>query len=276
MEKLKKLIPFLNLIISLLISTEILTACGSSDDGDDYDISKAYYYLFYDDNIWIETEVDWSVIYDQYLTLEFSESIPKGSEWYLECDASWVKLRNTHGRVSLTRERIPITIEDNANYDDREAYVYLNVPDGKPMSTTYTTVTIHQYGYNSHLSRGRSVSFTTNRSKSGSSRLTVENIRINQIMEVDWGDGSKEIFTRKDPQSGKLSISHDYKSNKTYTVKLQFAPDENRLNFYFKLNKDQGVEKLYSIDGGFEYKILNSQVILVSYSDNNGYDVTIR
>lgn len=278
-ELMKKWITYLSLIIGLFVTIGTLTACGGSED-DDYDISKAYYYLYYGVDNDLEPNVNWTVTYDPndpFLRLEFSESIPKGSDWYLECDASWVNLRNTHGRVSQTIERIPITIEDNTNYDDREAYIYLNVPDGKPMSTTYTTVTIRQYGYNTHLSRGKYVSFTTNRSKAESSRLTIENIRVGQIMEVDWGDGSKEIYTRKDPQSGQLSISHEYKSNKNYTVKLRFAPNEDGLNFNFRLNKGQGIEQLDCHKGNSTpYDILNSQTVLVSYSENNGYNVTIR
>lgn len=267
-------------LLHLMVTTMVailsvgFSSCGS-DDNDESNANSSYNLSYRGE---VQTKyLDWADAMSPFLRLEFGEGIPNGTEWFLECDASWIKLRNTHGKVNSAHvEAIPFTIEDNTNYNDREAYIYLEVPGGNPLSTNYTTVTIHQYGYETHLSMGRSLSFRTNLSKAESTTLTVEKLAVYQLMDIDWGDGRKDILTKNDFYStSNLSISHQYKSFGSYDVTLRFAPEHKRTAFSFFLAKGQGIEEFNYYDGRpISEGIDNSKRILVSYSDDNGFRVT--
>lgn len=269
----KQICSYSHFLFVFASSIFLFAACGSKEENaQDID---ARYYLKFKDSGDRKPYLDWDSS-NNYLTLEFDEGIPKGTEWYLECDASWIKLRNTHGKVSSKSEHIPISIENNTNHEDREAYIYLDVPNGSPMSTTYTTITIHQYGFESLLDMGNDISFRTNRLLAETTTLTIEQIKVNQVMDIDWGDGNKDILTKNDYYStSNLSISHQYNSTRTYDVKLRFAPENDRTSFSFILAKGQGIEKIYYYEGGqITVSIDNSKRVAVIYSDKGGYRVT--
>lgn len=257
----------------------LFVACGGDDD--DGPQLESHYYLGYKSKGEQMAYLEWeNSATTTYLRLDVDAGVPKGSEWYLECDASWIKLRNTHGKINPYKdnyytEQIPFTIEDNTNYEDREANIYLDVPNGYPISTDYTTVTIHQYGLDTHLKWGKSVSFKTNRSKSESTTLTIEGIVVRQVMDIDWGDGSKDYLTKKEYQStSNLSISHQYNSSGSFNVKLRFAPERDRTSFRFILAKGQGIETVDYYEGGsVSVRIDNTQKVSVTYSDSEGFIV---
>lgn len=186
-----------------------------------------------------------------YLRLDFGKDIPKGSEWYLDVDEPWVKVRNTYGKVNGNYEHIPLTIEDNTNYTDRVAHIYLNVQNGLPYSSDFTTVTILQYGYETYFDCGAELSFDTDRSQAIDNLLKLNMTYIDNIVEVDWGDGIIEVFNKYD--SIRL-ISHNYSSStKTYHVKLRFGSDISSgsaiCRFSFNINSGQGITAFYNRQG---------------------------
>lgn len=253
-----------------LIAILAFTACGDKNSGDDY--SDTYYYLLYDGDSG-NPHLDWSTK-PTYLRLEFGEDIPKGSEWHLYCSDSWVNIGRTNGKVNSQSENIPITISDNKNSSDREAYIFLDVENGTPTIGS-SEVTIHQYCIDSHLEMGVPVSFTTNRSKAESKTLTIEQIKVYQVMDVDWGDGSRNVLTKNDFYStNNLSISHRYSSDDIYKVTLRFAPENNRNSFNFILRKNQGIDYVnYYYGNSVTVGIDDSQNVVVKFSDDNGFSV---
>ena len=244
----KKMIFVLSLTLGLFVSVG-LTACGGS--GDDNDYSNSSYYLSYKGEEQTPY-LDWeNSMKTSWLRLEFDEGIPKGSEWNLYCGESWVKIRNTNGKVNSSSENIQVTIEDNTNYEDREAYIYLDVENGLPLSSDYTTVTIHQYGYNQYLDYGQELSFDTERSLANSNNMKLNISRMDNVVEVDWGDNTKEVFNTK--QSYR-TLTHQYASSiQTYRVKLRFGTGyvDNTANCYFSFytDRNQGVTKFYDRNG---------------------------
>ena len=265
----------LRLAIGLLLTVQFVTACGGDNDNDSNGSNKSYRLIYKSENN-NSPYLDWNTSKKTFfLRLEFDEGIPKGSEWYLNCDESWVKLSSRQGKVNASYESITITIEDNTDYRDRVAHINLDVRNGIPSSNQYTTVTIHQLGYESHLNRGREMSLITNRSIATNSTLSINSIKVYQVMDVDWGDGSKNILTRNDYYStSNLSISHTYNSNGTFTIKLRFAPDNDRTSFGFSLDKGHGVEAMKYYDkASVTTYIDNKKKVLVSYSDENGFNI---
>ena len=271
----KRNVTLFSIALGLIVSAISFIACSSDEGGSSQD--NVTYRLKYKGEDWYP-HISWNGLWAHaHLTLEFDNGIPKGSEWRLECDANWIKLRNTRGKVSTSVQSIPITIESNINYDDREAVIYLDVDNGIPVSTGTATVRIHQYGMEHYLSDGKSISFTTNRSDAESSELTIDKLLILQVMEIDWGDGSKEFKTVTDSEAvSNLSISHEYKSNKVFTVKMRFAPFENSTIFSFRIRKNQGIGKFsYSHQGTSTFHPLDaSKTTNVSYSDKSGYSIS--
>lgn len=271
----KRNITLLSIVLGSLVSAISFIAC-SSDDGD-YSQDDVTYRLKYKGEDWYP-HISWNGTWAHaYLNLEFDEGIPKGSEWRLECDANWIKLRNNRGKVNVSVDNIPITIENNLNYDDREAIIFLDVDNGIPVSSGTATVRIHQYGMEHYLSDGNSISFTTNRSEAESSKLTIENLSVRQVMEIDWGDGSKEFKTVLDYEAvSNLSISHEYKSNKVFTVKMRFAPYEGSTSYTFRIRKNQGIGKFnYFYQGtSTSHPVDASKTTNVSYSDKSGYSIS--
>lgn len=276
----KRLLSIYYLTFVGLLLTIIIVGCGGDDDKND--ISNGTYDLTYrgETNMkYVEWETS-EITPWLHLKLNFSEGIPKGSEWKLYCDESWIKLRNTRGKVNDRYEKIPFTIENNTNYEDREASIYLDVDNGIPTSSKEATVIIHQYGYETHLDWGKTISFTTNRSISESSELSITSLKVYQLMDVDWGDGNKDVLTRSDYYSSKsnLSITHEYKTNKTYTVKLRFAPEDLKTlhtYFSFEVSNNQGLEEVSYYSEGTQsvISIDNTQNVFITYSDNSGFKV---
>lgn len=260
--------------LGLVLSAISFAACSSDDGGSSDNVT---YRLKYKGIDWYP-HISWNGLWaNAHLTLEFDDGIPKGSEWRLECDASWIKLRNNRGKVSTSVQNIPITIESNINYDDREGVIFLDVTNGIPVSSGTATVRIHQYGMEHYLSYGKSISFTTNRSDAESSELTIEKLSVLQVMEIDWGDGSKEYKTVVDYEAvSNLSVSHEYRSNKTYTVKLRFAPYEDSTLFGFRIRKNQGIGKFnYNYNGtSTSHPVDASKTTNVSYSDKSGFSIS--
>ena len=266
----KKLISFLNLTFSLLVSATAFIAC-SSDSDDGSNTKNSYYYLRYNG----ETDyvrLGWDNSMEiSYLKLEFEEGIPKGSEWYLTCDDSWVILRNTRGKVNLKSESVPITIEDNTDYKDREAHIYLEVDNAIPFSSSNTTVTIYQFGYEHYLSHGPGVSFDTDRSLAESSLLMLKFYSLDEMVEIDWGDGTKEVYNKKESFD---AIGHQYSSTaNTYRVKLRFSAWDSygdASSFYFITGAEQGISNFYGKDDSFLYSYGNaSSKKYVSFSEGN-------
>lgn len=258
-------------MLSLFISIGF-AACSNDSNNDDY--SDSYYSLtFWGEETFLERDWENSMKRSPYLLLEFGEGIPKGSAWHLSCDESWVKLRSTNGKVSSKYDEVPVTIENNTNYDDREANIYLDVDNGLPLYNG--TVTIRQYGCEHYLGVGRSLSLKTNRSIASSSLLTIGQIKVYQIMDIDWGDGSKDVLTRDNFYStSNLSISHQYTSNGTYNVKLRFAPENDRVSFSFTIDGNQGIEEIaYYQDGNVRVGINDSKKVYVNYNETNGFSV---
>ena len=274
----KKSLSVLSLLFGLFVCVTVFSACGGGDDDKNGSPSDTYgrsYFLTYKGEGYMKY-VDWENSRTKpFLRLLFSEGIPKGSEWNLYCDEPWIKLRNKRGKVNFLFEDIYFTIEDNTNYEDREANIYLDVDNGIPTSSKSTTLIIHQYGYETHLDRGKTISFTTNRSISESSELSITSLKVDQIMDVDWGDGNKDVLTKNDYYStSDLSISHEYSSNKTYTVKLRFAPENEKTSFSFIVRKKQGLEKVSYYSGGTQsVSIDNTKNVAILYSDKSGFDI---
>lgn len=244
----KKMIPVLSLTLGLLVSAG-LVSCGGADDDNDY--SNSSYYLSYKGEEQTPY-LDWdNSMKTSFLKLEFDEGIPKGSEWYLYCGESWLKIRNIQGKVNARYENIQVTIEDNTNYEDREACIYLDVENGLPSSSNYTTVTIHQYGYNHYLDYGQELSFDTDRSLAKNNTMKLNISRMDNVVEVDWGDNTKEVFNTK--QSYR-TLSHQYASSmQTYRVKLRFGTGyiDYTANCYFSFytDRNQGVTTFYDRKG---------------------------
>ena len=268
-----KRLSILILSLGLFVAVLVITACGGDNDNDNPNISYRLIYKSENNN---SPYLGWDTSKKTFLLrLEFDAGIPKGSEWYLNCDESWIKLSNKHGKVNAPYENVTITIEDNTNYKDRIAHINLDVNNGIPKSSQYTTVTIHQHGYETGLMSGRSMSFITNRSIADNSRVSIDAITVNQVMEVDWGDGNKNVLTKNDYYStSNLSISHTYSSNGTFTVKLRFAPDDGITSFRFKLGKKQGIQAVkYYENANVTVNIDDQKDVYVSYNDYDGFNV---
>lgn len=275
-----KTITFLKITLLFSFVAIAVSACSKKDKEEEpqYD---SYYYLSYigsedktnSANLNWDSENEYSNLY-----LEFDRGIPEGSDWYLECDKSWVELTNTHGRVASGGEDlISVKIGDNTSYEDREAHINLDVPEGIPSSTYQTTVTIHQYGYESHLKRGKTVSFTTNRSKAKSSKLTIGYMKIREMVEIIWGDGNSNIITKKDKKyqtNNGYEISHDYSSSGSFKVKIRFAPEvyANSLYFHCQIGNDEGIEEVETDSHLISFNN-DSKKVSITYSQDNGFDV---
>lgn len=214
-------------MIGLLVSVFAFAAC-SKDDGEDGDKSFSMDYSGKGHEvIW-----DWDEYGHGLLRLEFGLGIPVGSEWYIEGVQPWTKLSMTHDKVPDARSKmgdgpwknyviIEIPKEKNENYEDRTANLQLKVPNGAySYSSNLTTVSILQYGYEHYLSGGPHVTFITNRGKSTGRNLVINDISIPQIMEIDWGDGTKEVI--KD-YINTGSISHFYSSWSDIYILLKFV-----------------------------------------------------
>ncbi len=266
--------PTIFVLWCLLVSIFALTACGSKDVDNK---SKKYSLAFNDlEEHWAYIEWDGEQYISNSLYLKFDEGVPEGAEWYLECDEPWVEIVNKHGRVSARWESIPIKIKNNEDYDNREAHIYLNVPEGSPESSFETTATVCQNGYSYYLDKGETIWFKTNRSNATSQRLTINDISVNEIVEINWGDGSSDVITKLDKQyytGHGHTISHAYSVSDTYKVKVRFAPEYSNYNtsIKFSISKGQGVEWAAY---GYQEKWLNndSKNISISYSENYGFD----
>jgi len=271
------------ILLLVLMTQTIFVACGGDSDSDSQ-ADKDYMLQFDDGNdVFL-----WNTSTKQvFLVLTFGEGIPTGSEWYLNCDVPWIKLRNTSGRIGKVRtERIPITIEDNLEYQDREANIYLDIPNGIPYSSIFTTCTLLQKGLEFEFAFGRSISIVTNRSIAESSRLSINNIHMFNVMDVDWGDGDKNVLTKNDSYStSNLSTSHNYTFNETINVNLRFGfgsstTEDEKGYFSFKLEKGQGIEEIiYEFDSFTNnriYYIDNTKNVYVSYSKANGFSIEQR
>lgn len=259
----------------LLVSIFALTACGSKD----VDTKSKKYSLAFNDMGARMITLDWdgeNHYGGYYLYLNFDEGVPNGTDWFLGCDQSWVEFLNAQGRVSMKSELVPFTFKNNENYDDREAHIYLNVPDGDPESSLESTVTVHQYGYEYYLGQGKTIWFKTNRSNATSPRLTINDISVNEIVEINWGDGSSDVITKLDKQyytGHGHTISHAYSVSDTYKVKIRFAPEysNNNTSIKFSISKGHGVE--WAAQGNQEKWLNNdSKNISISYSENFGFD----
>lgn len=267
----------------MLLTATAFVACGNDGDSDIPDYSYV--------NYWLEVDKEdfdyWTGQTD--LKVNFDDGTPKGSEWNLSCDVPWVKLRYTRGKVNGYQERVPITIEDNFNYEDREAHIYLDVPNVIPYFSRLATVTLYQYGFEKYFSYCgasycESISIITNRSIAESSTFSINNLIMSPIMEVDWGDGNKKIFKNTIQGSdlyGSNNLSHNYLSNETYTIKLRFGTMNyhslNINNFSFYLEKGQGIERIDMGEGikSVTYDVgNNTKKIYLSYSSEKGYTVS--
>ncbi len=276
-----KILRTFKVLLLFLMAQTVFVACGGDGDSDTQ-ADKDYMLQFDDGNdVFL-----WNTSTKQvFLVLTFGEGIPTGSEWYLNCDVPWIKLRNTSGRIGEVRtERIPITIEDNLDYQDREANIYLDVPNGIPYSSIFTTRTILQKGLEFEFAFGKSISIVTNRSIAESPRLSINNIHMFDVMDIDWGDGDKNVLTKNDFYStSNLSISHNYTFNETINVNLRFGfgSSANANGYFsFKLDKGQGIEEIiYEFDSftnSRNYYIDNTKNVYVSYSEANGFSVEQR
>ena len=250
-------ISILSLTLGLLLSVTAFMACGSDDDGNSLSNNSSYRISYKgEDNT---PYIQWTnSLQTAYLKLEFDEGIPKGSEWDIYNSESWVKIRTTHGKVNTRSENIPVTIEDNTNYEDREAYIYFDVENGLPADASYTTVTIHQYGYEHYLKWGQELSFTTDRSLANDNTLTLNITHMDSVVEVDWGDNIKEVFNENDIIR---QLSHQYTgSNNIYRVKLHFGTSfkDGNCSFSFYTERNQGVTEFYNREGS----------IIESFSDD--------
>lgn len=265
-------LSILSLILGLFVCVTVLSACGGNGDSDTQ-ADKDYMLRIEDDN----DEFRWNTQH-AYLVLTFGKGIPTGSEWYLNCDVPWLKLRNTSGRIGKVRtERIPITIEENLDYQDRKASIYLDVPNGIPYSSDFTTRIFLQRGIEFEFDFFKSISIVTNRSIAESSNLTINKINMFDVMDIDWGDGVKNILTKNDSYStSNLSISHNYAFNNTIKVNLRFAFGTNSngdKHFSFRLDKGQGIEEIIYEFGSSTYYIDNTKNVYISYSSANGFRV---
>ena len=278
-----KTITFFKVTLCFFFIVIVASACSKKDKDEPPQYNSNYYLSSYVKGVRKNSVIlNYDLYYDYSpsLKLEFDRGIPEGSDWYLECNKSWVELTNTHGRVrSGDSEVISTNIGNNHNYEDREAHIYLNVPKGIPSSTYESTVTIHQYGYESHLNKGKSFSFTTNRSEAKSSKLSINNLDVQEIVEINWGDGNSDLITRMDKQKYTdggvgCTISHSYQSNGSFKVKIRFAPSiaSEVLRFRCQIGEGQGVEEV-EYDSGRTVFHNNSLRVSISYYQEKGFDV---
>ena len=252
--------PKLLLVIIISMCAASITSCGS-DESEMNDNNRGYF-LKYKESGDRLPYVAWNMSNSStYFILEFEEGIPIGSEWHLECSEPWIKLRSTHGKVNQQRiEKVNFTIKDNEDYDDREAVVYLDVSDGIPVDVDFSTITIHQYGYDFYFDLGQELSFDTDRSKSDGSYLKINIEDFCNVMEVDWGDGDMEVVNEKRNQK---YLTHQYENNsKTYRVKLRFGgklnnEDYSTCSFSFIINANQGITTFYDRRGYELFRFVN-------------------
>lgn len=243
-------------------------SCGKDNDNEN---KSSYYYLNYErDQYYVQ--LGWNTSTNtSYLSLKFDEGIPKGSEWHLTCDETWVKPRNSRGKVNFQSENVPITIEDNTHYEDREAHIYLDVDNGLPFTSSTSTVTICQYGYEYYLNHGPEFSFDTDRSLANDNPLELKIDHLDNVVEIDWGDGTKEVYNEKESYQ---SLNHQYSSStKTYRVKLRFSAWDSyggSSSFYLIIGAEQGISAFYDNDGRILYSTNDtSRKKHVLYSDGN-------
>ena len=269
---------FLFVLLDTLMILFAFTACSRNDDDNKskkYQISLNY-----------NADLSWQAKYYEWdaesynngtIYLFFDEGIPKGADWILECDQPWVQISNKRGRVSDRVDMIPFTVKNNEDYDERKAHIYLNVPEGIPESSWSTSVTIIQNGYSHYLGSGGKITVKINGSKAKSSRLTIENIYVDEIVEINWGDGTSDVLNNMDrlhyTGSGH-TISHTYSANDTYNVIFRFARNYRNNGMYFRCNilKGQGVEM---VTCGYDEISVNSdaQNVSIALSDNFGFTV---
>ena len=265
----KKKLSIWGLLFGLFVCVITFGACGG--DGNEQDYSNSAYYLSYMGEEQAPY-LDWdNSMKTSWLRLQFEEGIPKGAEWNLYCGESWVKIRNTNGKVNAYSENIPVTIEDNTNYEDREASIYLDVDNGIPASSKYTTVVIHQYGYEFYLDCGNEISFDTDRSMAVGSTLELNIQSMDNVVEIDWGDNQKDVFNENESYS---KLRHEYSStSSTIRVKIRFGAkikDGTAISvFSFFTNADQGITTFYDRNGNALQTFFNSATIkYVKYKDN--------
>lgn len=266
-----------NRYYTILMFACSLVLCVTSCSKSEKNVSSKYSLAFNDMGVRMIT-YDWDGEnnYVGHLYLNFDEGVPRGADWFLGCDQPWVEFLNAQGRVSMKSELVSFTFKNNESYDNREAHIYLNVPEGDPESSLESTVTVYQYGYNYYLDQGKTILLKTNRSKATSSRFTINDIKVNEIVEINWGDGSSDVITKNDKQyyTGQgHTISHAYSVNDSYKVKIRFAPEysNNNTSIKFSISKGQGVE--WAAYGNQEKWLNNeSKKISISYSENFGFD----
>lgn len=262
------------ILLLVLMAQTVFIAC-SGDGNLDTQAGNKVYFMSYDEILvfnWEQRNLS--------LKLHFGEGIPAGSEWYLKCDAPWIKPQRTSGRISNAHyENIPIKIEKNLDYQEREAYITLDVPNGIP-SGYAASAAILQNGLDIEFYDNISITIVTNRSTAESSRFSINNIIMPNVMDVDWGDEEKTIRSIKDfTSTHNYSISHNYTVNGTTNINLRFGfgsgQDVDKY-FSFKLDMGQGVECIQTgYVGGISrtFYIKNNKELNVyfKYTEEDGF-----
>ena len=278
-----KTFPTISNLLFIVSATMLFCMCGSDEE-----TLEAEYDLRFEKNDMQDFFVDWNHDRQIFLKLRFDEGIPKGTDWYLECNAPWVKFPNVHSRVYANEQGIDFRVEENNSYEDRDAFIYLDCAKGMPRygAPSSATVNIHQYGFEYYLSSGHWVTFITDRSQAKNSILQIRIDPGFYLMDIDWGDGNKDILRRQDYYSLKGTIMHEYHGTSKYQVKLRFVtenyPYYNNDEITFYISEGQSIDKLncygkryehYTITNDGEYTYGTQDRLKISYSMNNGFDV---
>lgn len=143
----------------------LMIACSS----DDYSEGGLRYHLWFsssynEDNQHYTVSVPWDaksdIRYNAWLWMEFKddqdsndylENYNRGKDWYLECDASWIMLEHKSGKVTSQYNRVDLIIQDNESDTDREAIIYMTVPEAV---SGEQSLVIRQYGRNNQAKTG--------------------------------------------------------------------------------------------------------------------------
>ena len=165
-----KTIRIFGMAVLMVIVCSLMAACSSNDDENE---GGLYYYLWfrssdYKENVAGTLDVPCNSKSDggyyAYLMLQFENELypdkplaeyNRRADWYLECNASWIMLENRSGKVTSKLKRVNLTIQDNESDREREAIIYLTVPDA---INGEQSLILRQYGRSHRAKTGENYS----------------------------------------------------------------------------------------------------------------------
>lgn len=164
----------IGMAVLMVIVCSLMAACSSDNDeyakyaegGLRYNLwfSSTYDKDYYGGTVDVPYDARSDDSYFAWLRLEFMddqdsndylETYNRNKDWYLECNASWILLENRSGKVTSKLKRVNLTIQDNESDRDREAIIYMTVPEAV---SGEQSLIIHQYGRSHRAKTGENYS----------------------------------------------------------------------------------------------------------------------